>query len=66
MTPSARTIPVVTATYSEGDRRWLVVLPGNVHLAVRQAADVEPLVAKHAPGTAIQFIRSPGVQPSGA
>jgi hypothetical protein len=64
MTPSDRTMPIVRATWSDARKAWLVALPGGIEMAVPQAADVEPLVARHAPGTSVAFVNpnqpSPG------
>lgn len=68
--PSDRNMPIVRATWSDARKAWLVALPGGIEMAVPSAADVEPLVARHAPGTSVAFVNpnqpSPGIQPSGA
>ena len=67
MTPSIRSMPVVTATFDPARRAWIVVLPGGIAMPCRDEFDVQALVAKHAPGSSVKFIRtSPGIQPSGA
>lgn len=57
MTPSLRTMPTVTATFDPSARHWTVYLPGGFALNASTAADVEELVAKHASGAAIRWIR---------
>ncbi|MES2210941.1 MAG: hypothetical protein V4515_12285 [Chloroflexota bacterium] len=61
--PSERSMPVITVTWSDLRRAWIVALPGGVEMAVRQAADVESLVARHACGSAIRWL-NPGTQQS--
>lgn len=56
MTPSVRSLPIVTATFSEIRRAWVVELPGRVEIAVPQAVDVEPMVARYAPGSSVRFV----------
>lgn len=54
--PSVRVMPIVRATWHPIRRAWLVALPDGIELAVSQAADVAPLVARHAPGSSIDFV----------
>lgn len=56
MIPSSRTLPVVVARWSDIRRAWLVALPGNVEIPVRFADQVEPLVARHAPGSSVRYV----------
>ena len=60
--PSIRNMPTVTATFSELRRAWIVLLPGNVEMAVPQAADVEDLVAKQACGAAIRYVNPTAIR----
>lgn len=57
MTPADRVMPVVTASWNPGRRRWLVLLPGGIELPALDEFEVREIVAKHATGAAVQFIR---------
>lgn len=57
MTPSERSMPIVTAQYDETWHKWIVSLPGKITMTGATAADVEDLVAKHATGAAIRWYR---------
>lgn len=50
-------MPVCEARYSDVSRRWTVALPFGVALEAATAFDVEMLVLKHAPGSAVRYVR---------
>lgn len=60
MTPAERDMPVVTATYHELRRAWVIALPFGPDLEARTEADVTSLVARYAPGSAVRYLRTPG------
>ena len=57
--PHERTMPVLYAEYHAMRRQWLVRLPGGQELAARDTVDLEALVRRHCPGTALRFDRTP-------
>ncbi len=59
MTPSLRTLPVITCRYEELAHRWLVDLPHGLTLPARDIAEAEYLISKHAPGSSLRTIRTP-------
>lgn len=50
-------MPIITATWSDIRRAWLVALPGGVGLEARDQTAAEQLTAKHAPGSSLRFVR---------
>lgn len=54
---SERTMPVVRARYVEMRHGWLVDLPGGITLPVRDEWEARELVARHAPGSSIAYVR---------
>ena len=63
MTPSERTLPIVPAYWHELRRAWVIALPFGPDLEARTEADVTSLVARYAPGSAVEFLRNTaGVQ----
>ncbi len=64
--PSVRSMPIVTANFDPARRAWIVVLPGDIALPCRDEFDVRAIVAKHAPGSSIRFVRTSPVTPAAA
>lgn len=57
MTPSERTMPAITATWHAIRKAWLVALPGGIVMPASDEGAVQILVSKHAPGSAIRWLR---------
>lgn len=53
--PATRVMPIVTATFSEIRRAWLVALPGGFELPARDQFEVEEIVAKHGCGASSRY-----------
>lgn len=57
MNAAERTMPITVATWNPMARRWTVALPLGVAIEAATPADVEELARRHAPGSAVAFIR---------
>jgi len=59
MTSSLRSRPAVTATWSEADQRWTLVLPDGRTVTGKRAWVIERRVARELPGTLVLFDPTP-------
>ena len=66
MTPSIRTLPVISATWDPLRKAFVVVLPGNVALPAPTEWDVSEIVRRHASGASIRWIYPTAAAPSSA
>ena len=53
-----RVMPIVPAYWHELRKAWVIALPFGPDLEARTEADVTSLVARYAPGSAVQFLRN--------